>query len=197
MLKLITQDGRTLNLSRDYHLHIWAIHSDPQKADKVTITLEGDAKLVERRGSVDGKEFTFQSWEHDVKFDAVIGTYPTEVRREKVAQMLRVAWQSDTTQFTMPQNFELVLTEHEAFDDFCEQNHLTQCAINELGYTPQDTARNLHIWRTTNEFERRNILICDEYGDYSMSLAKWQALQQAPWQTPRRTSQAAFKEKTA
>lgn len=181
-MTLTTQDGRTLEISREYRLNVWTTLGDPQKANDVSITVEGEAKQVERRGrhNLFGKweEFTYQGWEHDVKMRETVGKYPTEVRRNKVANMLRAAWEAGVAEFAMPQNSDIVLTENEQFADFCEEHGLMVVSINELGYKPSDVGKNLRIWQETDEFERRGILVCDpETHGFEKSLAKWQALQ--------------------
>lgn len=188
-MKLVTQDGRTLKLSRDCHLMTWTIHSDPKKIKSLRITLEGEPTKVASkiRWYEDGKwhENPDFYWHHNVILDEVVGEYETETSRRKAADMLDEAWKSGASEFVMPQDtFEKSLAEQ--FDDFCEEHGLTLVSINELGYSPDDTARNLHIWKTTDEFERRGILVADDFGNYddkefggayAASFKKWQALQ--------------------
>ena len=154
-MTLTTQDGRKIDISREYSPFISGYAKNDKHPATVTLTLFAKSKIVERRG--------------------IIGTYMTDTERDKAADMLQVAWQSGATEFTMPQDTgEKSATE--VFDDFCEKHGLTLCRINEVGYSKADTARNLRIWQTTDEFEKRNIIICDENGDYSKSFAKWKAL---------------------
>ena len=153
-MTITTQDGRKLEISREYRLNVWMSPSDPQKANDMGITLEGEAKPVERRGrhNLFGKweEFTYQGWERDVKMRETVGKYPTEVRRAKVAKMLRAAWEAGVAEFAMPQNSDIVLTEDEQFADFCEEHGLTVISINELGYKPSDVCKNLRIWQESD-----------------------------------------------
>ena len=103
----------------------------------------------------------------------------TQEERNKVAKMLHDAWKSRADEFVVPQD-NLPKSDVELFEDFCEKHGLTCVSINELGYTPQDTARNAKIWKTTSDFERRNILVATDNCDaYSASLKKWKALQPA------------------
>lgn len=177
-MTITAQDGRKINLSREHRLHIGGYCKNSQHGAVVTATLFtkskwDDVPYSERHKYRDYEPFPARKIVAD--FD-VIGTYTTNTGREKAADMLQKAWQSGATEFIMPQdNGEK--SGIEIMEDFAEANNLTLCSINEVGYRPSDVARNLHIWRTTNEFERRNIIICDRYGDYSKSLAKWKALQ--------------------
>lgn len=172
-MTIITQDGRTLNLSRQLHLSAHAGHTytlDGYIGSEVTAATF--KKKIKRLS--DGT--TYETGDGIVARYGVLGTYSTRTGADKAVDMLQKAWQNGATEFIMPQdNGEK--SEIEIMEDFAEANNLTLCSINEVGYRPSDVARNLHIWRTTNEFERRNIIICDRYGDYSKSLAKWQALQ--------------------
>ena len=176
-MTLITQDGRTIDISREYSPFISGHSKNDKHPATVTLTLFTKSKwdnvpYSERRKYPDYE--TFPERKIIAEF-GVIGTYMTDTGRDKAADMLRAAWQSGATEFTMPQDtFEKSATE--VFDDFCEKHGLTLCRINEVGYSKADTARNLRIWQTTDEFEKRNIIICDENGDYSKSFAKWKAL---------------------
>ena len=136
--------------------------------------------------------------------EEVVGYFATQTSRRKAADMLNKAWKSGATEFTVPQD-TFAKSAVEQFDDLCEEHGLTCVSINELGYHRWDIPRNLQIWRETDEFEKRGILVADPDGDYSpeefggayaKSLKKWQALQAAkkilPYNnpTPVKTSSA-------
>ena len=177
MFKLKTQDGRTLDISRDYRLFISGNYKSKSTPAQLTVTTftKGDyfdinqpePSLVQRYG--------------------VIGTFATNTAFKNAVVTLREAWDKGSTEFNVPQDSPFKSMD-EQFDDFCEEHHLICVSINELGYKPSDIPRNIHIWKTTSDFERRNILVADPTaktpadawgGVYAKSFAKWQALKTA------------------
>ena len=178
-MKLVTQDGRTLEISREYRLFISGYLKYRGHDATVTVTTFTKSKWDDipysERHKYPGYE-TFPDCEVVERY-GVVGEYATDTGRGIAAEMLDKAWKSGATKFTMPQDI-FAKSAAEQLDDLAKEHGLTLVSINELGYTPVDTARNLHIWRTTDEFERRNIIVCDpETHSYETSLAKWRALQ--------------------
>lgn len=186
-MKLVTQDGRTLKVSRECRLFISGFLKGNGHGATLTVTTFTKSKWDDVPFSERHKHPGYEALPNRelVESYGVIGEYSTNTGRNKAADMLDEAWKSGATEFTVPQDtFEK--SEAEKFDDFAAEHHLTLVSINELGYKPSDTARNMRTWQTTNEFERRNIIVADPTGNYdpadfggaySTSLAKWQALQ--------------------
>lgn len=171
-MKLVTQDGRKLELSRKLDLFVSGYLKGNDHNATVTVTMftrpilrEGrifpDKEVVERYGTV--------------------AEYSTNTGRENAAKALKKAWEDGATEFIMPQDTgEKTLLER--FEDFCDAHGLRLVSMNELGYSPRDIARNGYLWKTTDEFERRGILVAGEEFDnyagyYIESLRKWQSLQ--------------------
>ena len=187
-MKLKTQDGRTLELNRDFRLRTWTGHSVSENALSITLETEPVKVASKVRYTTDSGELREQETFYQRRgtvLDTVIGYFDTDSSRNKVAKMLDDAWKNGADEFVVPQD-NLAKSDVELFEDFCEKHGLTCVSINELGYTPQDTARNAKIWKTTSDFERRNILVAadncdinDFGGAYSVSFKKWQALQPA------------------
>lgn len=156
-MTLTTQDGRTIDISREYSPFISGYAKNDKHPATVTLTLFTKSKIVERCG--------------------IIGTYMTDTGRDKAADMLRAAWQSGATEFTMPQDtFEKSATE--VFDDFCEKHGLTLATADEtaIGLKGCALGEARRLAHETDYWERHNVLIADENGDYSKSFAKWKAL---------------------
>jgi len=154
-MTLITQDGRKIKLHR-WDRPFFGAPRINYHYNEIYCTLLDEA----------GKP---------IKYHGTIGRYFDAKKSEELVTALRTAWNNDEAEFTLPQDTDT--NPIEALEDFAEKHGLTLCRINEVGYSKADTARNLHIWQTTDEFERRNILIVDENGSYEKSLAKWKALQ--------------------
>lgn len=173
MLKLVTQDGRTLQISRDLHLLAGAGHRYTMNGYTGS---EVKAATFTKKIRTLSNGRTYDTGDELVERYGVIGTYSTKTGAENAADALNAAWKNGATKFTMPQDTG-EKSDAEKLDDFAEANNLTLCSINEVGYKPADIAQNLQIWRTTDEFERRNIIIADEFGNYETSLAKWRAIQ--------------------
>ena len=186
-MKLVTQDGRTLEISPEHRLFISGYTKGNGHGATLTVTTFTKSKWDDIPFSERHKHPGYEAFPKRelVERYGIIGEYSTNTGREKAADMLNKAWKSGASEFTVPQDtFEK--SDWEQFDDFAKEHHLTLVSINELGYKPSDTARNLRIWQTTNEFERRNIIVADPTdnydpaafgGAYSTSLAKWRALQ--------------------
>lgn len=178
-MTITTQDGRTVEFPADAKIHFWAVLPISAKgANRVDAFIDGKPALMPADAEKDLPTDPIHyraAWGKLIDKFATVGYYATKTGATTAAKMLTKARDNGATEFTVPQDtFEK--SEAEALEDFAAANHLTLCAINELDYTPQARARNLHIWRTTDEFERRNIIICDEYGSYAQSLAKWRKL---------------------
>lgn len=171
-MKLVTQDGRELELSREYHLFPMCI----LKCEKAPARLAITTFTKEIRTLSDG--MTYETGGDIVERYGVVGEFATNTGLDAARDLLQAAWENGAEEFTVPQDtFEK--SDAEKFEEFCEENHLTLVTINELGYQEGDVATNLRIWRTTDEFERRGILVADPTGEYATSLKKWQALQGA------------------
>lgn len=182
-MTIITQDGRKLEISRDFHLHIsGSIHAAGRLAGKkCKLTVTTFTKIIKYFSN----GTAYESGGNVIKRYGVIGEFDTETCLNKTLDALHAAWRNGAPEFVVPiDTGETDKTE--AFENFCEKHGLTCVSINELGYNKFDTARNAKIWRTTDEFERRNILVADiddNYdpndfgGAYSTSFKKWQALQ--------------------
>ena len=185
-MTIITQDGRTLDINRKYHLFICAsIHGGGKlsgKKCKLSVTTFNKVFRTYSDGT------TYETGDGVVERYGTVGEFDTVTCLHKASDALQKAWDNQATQFIVP--FDTgEIDAKEAFDNFCEEHGLTCVSINELGYNACDTYINAHIWRTTNDFERRNILVADiddDYnpdtfgGVYAKSLAKWRALQVSP-----------------
>ena len=178
MLKLTTQDGRTLEISRNHHLFISGSYKGENSPAKLTVTTFN--KVIKHFS--DGS--TYETGDGVIERYGIIGNFSTDTAFQNSLNALHEAWNNGATEFTVPQDspFKSMV---EQFDDFCEENHLICVSINELGYKLSDLPRNIHIWKTTSDFERRNILVADPTGTtpadvfggvYAKSLAKWQAI---------------------
>ena len=186
-MKLVTQDGRTFNFPVGAEIHFWAVLPDKGES-LIEAFVSGKPALMpadaEKNLPTD-PVLRRAAWHKLVDIYAPVGYYKTKTGATTAANTLTEATRNGATEFTVPQDtFKKSAAEH--FDDFAKKHHLTLVSINELGYTPSDTARNLRIWLTSNEFERRNIIVADPTGNYdpaafggaySTSLAKWRELQ--------------------
>lgn len=172
-MKLVTQDGRTLDLDRKYHLHIQSSTQGVGKKKKCKLAV---ATFTKEIGTFsDGT--TYEYGGEIVACYGTIGEYASNTGTDKARASLEAAWGNGATEFTVPQDI-FAKSDAEQFFDMCEEYGLTTVAVNELGYKPTDVARILKIWRETDVFERRGILVCDpETHSYAKSLAKWKALQ--------------------
>lgn len=151
-MRLVTQDGQAFDFPAGTQARFYAVlPAFPKSANCVKAYVGND-------------------------FRATVGYYATKTGATTAAEMLNKAQHSGATELTAPQD-TFAKAQWELLDDLAEEHGLTLVSINELGYTPTDTARNRRIWRTTDEFERRNIIVADEYGSYETSLAKWRTLQ--------------------
>ena len=178
-MKLVTQEGRELELSREYHLFPMCI----LKCEKAPARLAITTFTKEIRTLSSG--MTYETGGDIVERYGVVGEFVTNTGLDAARDLLQAVWENGAEEFTVPQDtFEK--SDDEKFNDFCEENHLTLVTINELGYKPSDIPKNLQIWKTTDEFEQRGILVADPTGEYdinafggaySTSLKKWQALQ--------------------
>lgn len=164
-MKLTTQDGRTIELDRNEDIVFDGRNKWGNKPARVQVRAYEEF-------TIPGKTYIGH---HVVKDYGFVATYSTDTCMQKAVAALREAWKSGATEFTMPAD-TCEKTAWEAWDDFCRENHLTACAINEVGYSRDDEIRNRHIWETTDYFERQGIIICDDYGSYERSLAKWRAI---------------------
>lgn len=185
-MTIITQDGRRLDISRKYHLHICAtIHEASKligKKCKLDVTTFNKVICHFKDGSA------YETGDGVVHRYGIIGEFDTYTCQDNTQKALRKAWERGDEFFIVPQDTgEKSLAER--FDDFCHEHGLTCVSINELGYNHLDIARNANIWRNSGDFERRNILVADPDGDYdpntfggvyAKSLAKWRALQASP-----------------
>ena len=185
MMTVTTQDGRKLQISRKYHLHVsGTVHAGGKcvgKVFKLTATTFNKVICHFRDGS------PYETGDGVVERCGIIGEFDTRTCQLKAWKALEDAWKNGDSEFTVPADTG-EFDSAEAFDKFCEEHNLTCVLINELGYNAQDTARNAFIWRTSDDFERRNILVADidnccnpdDFGGaYSTSLKKWQALHSA------------------
>ena len=184
-MKLTTQDGRVLEISREYRLFVSGYSKGKDHSATVTVTTFTKVKRDEIPYSERHKYLGYNDLPYSelVEHYGTVGEYATNTARGKAADALQAAWDSGASEFTMPQDTGEI-SEAEKFNDFCKEHRLTLVTINELGYKPSDIPRNMRIWRETSDFERRNILVADSDADinafggaYSTSLAKWQALQ--------------------
>lgn len=156
MLKLTTQDGRTIELHRWDNPFFGAPRIN-HHYNEVYCTLLDEA-------------------DKPIKYHGTIGRYFDESKAEALVTALRKAWASDANEFTMPQDTDPDPVE--LFDDFCEKHGLTLATADEtaIGLKGGALGEARRIARETDYWERRNVLIADENGDYSKSLAKWKAL---------------------
>lgn len=174
-MKLVTQDGRTLEISHEYHLAVFgSVHvSGKLEGKKAKLTATTFNKVIKQ--FKDGT--TYETGDGVVERYGVIGEFSNTTGLYKARDALQEAWANGASEFVVPQDL-FAKSADEQFDDFCEEHGLTCVTINELGYHRWDIPKNLKIWRETDEFERRGILVCDpETHDYDKSFAKWQALQ--------------------
>lgn len=170
-MKLVTQDGRKLELSHELDLFVSGFLKGNGHGATVTVTMF--TKPILRKGH------NFPDHELVVDYDTV-AEYSTNTGRQNAAKALEKAWKNGAIEFVMPQDTG-EKTLFEQFEDFCDAHGLRLVSMNELGYSNRDTARNWRLWKTTDEFERRGILVAgeefDNYaGHYIESFKKWQAL---------------------
>lgn len=178
-MTLITQDGRTIDISREYSPFISGYAKNDKHPATVTLTLFTKSKwdnvpYSERRKYPDYEAFPERKI--IAKF-GVIGTYMTDTGRDKAADMFLAAWQRGATEFTMPQD-TFAQSATEVFDDFCEKHGLTLATADEtaIGLKGCALGEARRLAHETDYWERHNVLIADENGDYSKSFAKWKAL---------------------
>jgi len=171
-MKLVTQDGRKLELSRELDLFVSGFLKGNGHGATVTVTMF--TKPILRKGCIFPDKEVVERY-------GTVAEYSTNTGRENAAKALEKAWADGATEFIMPQDTgEKSLAEQ--FEDFCDAHSLRLVSMNELGYSTYDTARNWRLWKTTDEFERRGILVAGEEFDnyagyYIESLRKWQSLQ--------------------
>lgn len=171
-MKLVTQDGRTIELSREYDLFVCVSLKTPEDKAKVSVTTFTkpvmcndscfpDRTLVERYG--------------------IVGEYSTDTGSCKARDAIKEAWANGAEEFVMPEDtHEKSLAEQ--FDDLCKEHNLMTVTINELGYSSEDYSKNWYLAKNTDEFERRGILVAgEEYdafaGHYAESFRKWKKIQ--------------------
>lgn len=157
MFTIITQDGRTICIDRKFTLFVSGYFKSSNQPAAVTVSTfdKATSDIVER-------------------FSVVAG-YSTDTEFINASKALRRAWNNGEKSFTMPADFA-TRDRDEAFADFCAEHNLICVSVSELGYKPGDIPSNLHIWRTSDHFERQNILVADEDGSYETSLKKWKNL---------------------
>ena len=172
-MKLTTQDGWTIELSREYQLFTWASNKELH----VTLESAGERVASVIRYRHDGKEQEIPNfyWKRDKILDAVVGTYATSTSCRKASEALRAAWKSGADEFTIPQD-AFTKTEYEQVEDFAEEHGLMMLTLGEPGYTQKERAKCARLARETDYWEKHNYLVSDEYGSYKASLAKWKAL---------------------
>lgn len=172
-MKLTTQDGRTIELSREYQLSTWTSN----KELRVTLESAGERVACVNSYLSDGKwhEVPGFYWKRDKILDAVVGTYATSTSCHKASEALRAAWESGADEFTIPQD-AFTKTEYEQVEDFAEEHGLTMLLLGEPGYTQKERAKCARLALETDYWERRNCLVSDGHGSYKASLAKWKAL---------------------
>lgn len=166
---IITQDGRTLDISREYHLHISGYSKS--REHKATITVTTFTKEI--REFSDGT--TYETGDEVITRYGVIGEYATDTGRNQVANALAQAWSGSAEEFLMPQdNFKK--SAFEEAEDFCQEHNLIMAGLDELGYTFYEKAVGRDLALTSDYWEKRGVIVSDDYGDYSASLAKWKSL---------------------
>lgn len=175
-MKLTTQDGRTIELSRDYHLFIGGYlkgngHKANIKVATFTKSKWEDVPWSEHHKYPDYKAFDSEI----VQSYGVVGEYATNTGRKLAAEALDKAFKSGVDEFAMPQD-TFTASEHEQLEDFCEKHGLTMLCEGEPGYNPKERAECKRLARETDYWERNGCLVSDGHGDYSKSLAKWKAL---------------------
>lgn len=172
-MKLVTQDGRMLELSREYDLLISGYAKTSEH--KATVTVTTFTKPIMR------EEFKYLFDRKLVERYGIVGEYSTDTGRHKAVDALHEAWKSGAEEFVMPEDtFEKSFAEQ--FDDFCKEHNLMTVTINELGYSSEDYSKNWYLAKNTDEFERRGILVAgEEYdafaGHYAESFRKWKKIQ--------------------
>lgn len=182
-MTIITQDGRKLQISRNFHLHICgsAHVAGRLVGKKYKLSVTTFTKVIKHFS--DGT--AYETGDDIAERYGVVGEFDTATCFHKAFDALHAAWKNGAPEFVVPIDTGEI-DAVEAFDNFCEEHDLTLVSINELGYNKLDTARNARIWRNSSEFERRNILVADIDGNYSpndfggaysTSLKKWQELQ--------------------
>lgn len=169
-MTIITQDGRKLDVSRKYHLHISGYYKT--REHKAVITATKFTKKI----STFSDGTTFAHGGEAVMTYGTIGEYATDTGMKHVADMLWKAWENGAEEFTMPQD-AFKKSAFEELEDFCQENGLIMAGNDELGVTEWGKTEGKHLAQTSDYWERHNIIVSDDYGDYSASLAKWKALQ--------------------
>ena len=111
-----------------------------------------------------------------IKYHGTIGRYFDADKAEALVTALQAAWNNDEAEFTLPQDTDT--NPLEALEDFAEKHGLTLATANEtaIGLRGGALGEARRIAHKTDYWERHNVLIADENGDYSKSFAKWKAL---------------------
>lgn len=112
-----------------------------------------------------------------------IGNFKNE-RAHKVAGAFYAALNAGATEFTVPQQSDAesqVIGAYEAMMNFIEEGgRFTQATPEEtaIGLHGYERAKAIRLAKETDYWERRNVLIFDDYGNLLTSFKKWLALQE-------------------
>ena len=176
-MKLTTQDGRTLNLDREYLLHISGYSKTSEHKAQVTLTTFTKSKWDDvpfsERHLHRGYE-TFPKRELVERY-GVVGEYATDTGRAQAVKALDDAWKNGADEFTMPQD-TFTKSEQEEIEDFCEAHGLGMLILGEPGFNEAERRECARLARETDYWERRGFLVTDGHGSYRKSLAKYKAL---------------------
>lgn len=172
-----TQDGRKLEVSREYKLLVsgYSKSRDAKATIKITTLTKSkwdDIPYSARRKYSDYEAFPDREV---VMRYGVIGEYATNTGRNMVAEALEQAWNYGAEEFLMPPD-NFAKSAFEKIEDFCEEHNLIMAGLDELGYSAGQKAKGRELALTSDYWEKRGVIVSDDYGDYSASLAKWKAI---------------------
>lgn len=176
-MTIITQDGRRLEVSGEYDLLISGYsksreHKATIKIATFTKSKWDDIPYSERHKYPDYEAFPEREL---VMRYGVIGEYATDTGRRQVADALWQAWKYGAEEFIMPPDY-YGKSAFEEIEDFCQEHKLIMAGLDELGYTAGQKAIGRELALTSDYWEKRGVIVSDDYGDYSASLANWQAI---------------------
>lgn len=176
-MKLTTQDGRTIELSREYQLSISGYLKNGSHKSQVTVKTFTKSKWDDVPFSERHLHRGYETFpKHELVEDyGIVGEYSTDTGRAQVVKALDEAWKNGASEFTMPQD-TFTKSEYEQVSDFAEEHGLTMLLLGEPGYTQKERAKCARLAQETDYWERRNCLVSDGHGSYKASLAKWKAL---------------------
>lgn len=172
-MKLTTQDGRTLVINPANHIDCYAHVAFYDTGDWRTGTAYSAVSVAELVKDNSGNTVA-------VNFREDVGTFENSHAQE-VVKNFRIALNYGASEFTVPQPTEAereIISAHAAMEETIEKFGLTQATPEEtaIGLNGLERDKAIRLAKETDYWERRNVLICHEDADISVSFKKWQAL---------------------